>query len=173
MKNWNKIIVIWWWSVSRIPPKQVAQPQAAAGGAAVLGMLSFRQLQCVQDEICASRQWDERQMPGEIRFQINKRFKRRCLIGFFESHLIRLESWELCNDRGHPEDRLWSRLKIIPLRRCTVAEKLRIHSKPSSMPRHPKNISTLLLPLAQHTRQFWQPRLILAAVTTVSLLTLA
>lgn len=137
--------------MSRIPPKQVAQPQAAAGGAAVLGTLSFRQLQCVQDEICASRQWDERQMPDEIRFQINRRFKRRCLIGFFESHLIRLESWELCNDRGHPEDRMWSRLKIIPLRRCTLAEKLRIHSKPSSMPRHPKKQQHLNTPAPTRT----------------------
>lgn len=56
MKNRNEITVIWWWSVSLEPPKQVAQPQAAAGGAAALGMLSFRLPKCVQDEICASRQ---------------------------------------------------------------------------------------------------------------------
>lgn len=114
---------------------------------------------CVQDEMCASRQTDGRHIPGRIRFQLNKRPGSSCLNWLLWKLLNLTSVWRTVSRQRTSGGRDVVAFKIILTRRCTVAEKQRMHTTVIHT-RIPKNIQMPLLPLAQHTRHFWLLRLI-------------
>lgn len=107
----------------------------------------------LQDEMCASRQRDERHIPGRSKFQTITRFKGSCLnwLPWTLSNLC----VENCATTLDIRRRGCGRVFKI----CAFADVQSARSRECVSQCHPhshpkKNIPILLLPLAQHTRHF-------------------